>query len=349
MEAARPLVSVLVPAERVHTYLLRASLPPLLGARTPLEVVVVNAGPVGEAPRVDRPVRVVEAGPGAGFCRAINAGVAATSGDLVLLSNADLFLTGGYVDELAAFLDRRPDVACAGGKILRYDLVRDGPARVLDSAGLAAGRSRRFWDRGEGEPEVGLYDAEEEVFGLSGAGLLVRRAALERASVGGEALDESLVAYKDDVDLAWRLQRLGLRCWYVPGAVGHHARTSRGLGGRPYAAAPLAYHAAQAAKPRAVRERSLANQWLVVVKNEEAGDFLRDAPWILGREAAVLAYTAVTSPRALRSAVMAFARALPEALGKRAELRRRAAVPPGEVRRRWFRRRPDPRPRSSRA
>jgi GT2 family glycosyltransferase len=349
MEAARPHVSVLVPAERAHTSLLRASIPPLLDATTPLEVVVVATGRSDAAPRLDLPVRIVGAGSGAGFCRAVNAGIAATESELVLVSNADLFLTGSYVDELAGFLDRRPEAACAGGKIFRYDLVRDRATRVLDSTGLAAGRSRRFWDRGEGEPDVGLYDAEEEVFGSSGAGVLFRRSALERAAVGGEYLDESLVAYKDDVDLAWRLRRLGLRCWYVPTAVGYHARTSRGLGGRPYAAAPLAYHANQAAKPSMVRERSLANQWLVLVKNEEAADFLRDAPWILAREAAVVAYTAGVSPGTLRRAVTAFARALPGALRKRAELRRKAVVPPGELRRRWFLRRPGPHPRSSRA
>jgi GT2 family glycosyltransferase len=210
MEAARPLVSVLVPAERAHTSLLRASIPPLLDARTPLEVVVVDTGRPEAALRLDLPVRTVQAGAGAGFCRAINVGIAVTESELVLVSNADLFLSGRYVDELAGFLERRPEAACAGGRILRYDLVRDRPTRVLDSTGLAAGRNRRFWDRGEGEPDVGLYDAEEEVFGSSGAGLVVRRSALERARGDRGYLDESLVAYKDDVDLAWRLFALAL-------------------------------------------------------------------------------------------------------------------------------------------
>jgi hypothetical protein len=335
VEAARPLVSVLVPAHRGHSYLLRGSIPPLLEAECPLEVVLVHTGRAGAAPFVHPRVRVVEAGLDAGFCRAINAGIAATRSDLVLFSNADLFLPGDYLDRLVAFLAGRPDAACAGGKILRYDLARGRGSATVDSTGIALGRSRRAWDRGEGEPDVGLYDAEEEVFGVSGAGLLIRRSALERARVRGEYLDERFVAYKDDVDIAWRLRRLGLTCWYVPSAVGYHARTSRGLGGRPYAAAPLAYHRNEAAKPPAVRERSLANQWLLLAKNEEAGDFARDAPWILGREAAILLYSAVTAPRTL-TAVAHAARGLPAALSKRRALSARRAVPPGELRRRWF-------------
>jgi len=226
VEAGRPVVSVLVPAERRHTYLLRASVPPLFRAATPLEVVIVNAGAAGAGPLLDPPVRTVDAGAGAGFCRAINAGIAATAGELVLFSNADLFLDGDYVDALVDFLARHPEAACAGGKLLRYDLARDRTTRLVDSTGLVAGRSRRVWDRGEGEADLARDDREEEVFGVSGAGLLVRRSALERARTDGEYLDESFIAYKDDVDLAWRLRRLGLRCWYVPSAVGYHARTS---------------------------------------------------------------------------------------------------------------------------
>jgi hypothetical protein len=334
---AAPLVSVLVPAHRSHSYLLRTSIPPLFDAECALEVALVHTGERGAAPPVDPRVGVVEAGPDAGFCRAINAGIAATRGELVLFSNADLFLSGGYVDELAAFLARRSDAACAGGKILRYDLARGRGTTTIDTAGLVIGRSRRAWDRGEGEPDVGLYEAEEEVFGLSGAGLLIRRTALERARVGSEYLDESFVAYKDDVDLAWRLRRLGLTCWYVPRAIGYHARTSRGLGGRRYAAAPLAYHRNERTKPSAVRQRSLANQWLLLAKNEELADFARDAPWIAGREAAFLLYGALAAPRTL-AAVAHAARGLPAALSKRRALRSRRAVPPGALRRRWFRR-----------
>jgi GT2 family glycosyltransferase len=339
-------VSVLVPAERRHTNLLRASIPPLFDAETPLEVVLVHAGPRGTAPEVDPRARVVEAGAGAGFCRAINAGISATGGELVLFSNADLFAPGSYVDELARFLARRPAVACAGGKLLRYDLATARATRAVDSTGLVVGRSRRSWDRGEGEPDVGLYDEEEEMFGLSGAGLLIRREALESARVAGEYLDETFVAYKDDVDLAWRLRRLGLSCWYVPSAVAHHARTSRGRGGRPYGAAPLAYLRSEAEKPAYVRRRSLANQWLLLAKNEEAADFLRDAPWILGRETAGLAYRAATTPGTL-SAVAGALRLLPTAVRKRSELSRRSVAAPGELRRRWFR--TGSRPRSSRA
>jgi hypothetical protein len=341
----QPVVSVLVPAHRGHASLLRASVPPVFDAATPLEVVLVHTGEPGAAPSVDARVRLVEAGPEAGFCRAINAGIEASRAQLVLFSNADLFLTDGYVDELVRVLEAR-GAACAGGKLLRLDLATGRATRTLDTTGLVVGRSRRAWDRGEGSPDVGQYGDDEEVFGVSGAGLLVRRSALERVRIGAEYLDESFVAYKDDVDLAWRLRLAGLSCRYVPTAVAYHARTSRGLGGRAYLRAPLAYHRNEARKPPSVRRRSLVNHWLLLVKNEGAGSFVRDAPWIVGREVLSLGYTLATTPGAA-GAVPAFLSALPGALAKRRAISRTTVVRPDELRRRWFG--TPRRPRSNRA
>ena len=46
-----------------------------------------------------------------------------------------------------------------------------------------------------------------------------RRAALEAARDGaGEVLDERLLAYKEDVDLGWRIRRAGYRIVYEPAA-----------------------------------------------------------------------------------------------------------------------------------
>ena len=37
-------------------------------------------------------------------------------------------------------------------------------------------------------------------------------------------LDEDFVSYKEDVDLAWRLQLGGFSAWYTPEAVAYHSR-----------------------------------------------------------------------------------------------------------------------------
>lgn len=55
------------------------------------------------------------------------------------------------------------------------------------------------------------------------------RWSLPPATIGGgndaEVFDESFFAYKDDVDLGWRLNKAGWGVQYIPVLVGHHART----------------------------------------------------------------------------------------------------------------------------
>ena len=60
---------------------------------------------------------------------------------------------------------------------------------------------------------------------ITGALALFRRASLEASRVDGQVFDEDFFAYREDADLAWRLQGFGHRALYVPGAVAYHRRS----------------------------------------------------------------------------------------------------------------------------
>jgi cellulose synthase/poly-beta-1,6-N-acetylglucosamine synthase-like glycosyltransferase len=100
-------------------------------------------------------------------------------------------------------------------------LLRPGRT-VIDSAGIRLPRHRRPRDRGSDETDGGQYDRAEFVFGVSGAAMMLRRAALADLAVGGEVVDEDFFAYHDDTDLCWRANRLGWRVLYEPRARGVH-------------------------------------------------------------------------------------------------------------------------------
>lgn len=334
-------ISVLIPT-RGDAHLLPRSLGPLLDlGRSDVELVVINNDPERDVRTwlreiVGPAVRVIDTGFDAGFIVAINRGIRATTGELVLISNPDVLLTETYLPEIERLFERRPGVGCATGKILRYELEEDRATNVIDTTGLSVGRNRRAVDRGEGQPDVGQYDsgAPEQVFGVSGSALVARRAALEDVRVGDEYLDESFYMYKDDIDLSWRLRLLGWECWYVPTAIAYHGRTSRGPGGG-YLKSPLEFHRAQRAKPFYIRMNSMKNQWLMLVKNEDWHNFWRDLPYIAARELLVLSYNLLFSPRAVL-ALPKFAAALPSALAKRREIKHRQVLDPHTLRR-WFR------------
>jgi GT2 family glycosyltransferase len=335
-------VSVLVPTYR-DMHLLAKSLPIFLESNArDVEVVILNNDTTQDVASwlatelgiTGGQVRVVEMGSDAGFARAINRGIDLSRGEALFICNADLVPSPRYIDVMCAFFESHPRAGLATGKILRYDLDADSPTEILDSTGLMLSRNRRFLARGEGSVDTDQFSREEEVFGVDGAALFARREALESVSIDGEVFDESFFMYKEDWDLSWRVRLLGWECWYVPSAVAFHARTSRGLGETAYLTAPRAFHGNEKAKPPLVRFHSLKNQWLMLVKNEDLPNFLRDFPFVLSRELIVLGYNLAFSPKALR-AIGDFVRLLPPTLAKRRAIKRRQTVPSRELRR-WL-------------
>jgi hypothetical protein len=122
---------------------------------------------------------------------------------------------------------------------------------------------------------------------------------------------------------------------YLPTAVAHHVRTSRGLGSRRYAAALGAFHRNEREKPDYVRRHSITNQWLMLLKNEDVSNFLLDLPFIVARELLVLGYNTVFAPGIAYHAVPAFAHALFPTLEKRRAIKRRQVISPRNLRK-WF-------------
>jgi glycosyltransferase involved in cell wall biosynthesis/GT2 family glycosyltransferase len=340
----RPRASVLIPTHE-DAFLLKKSLPALLSRSDPdIEVVILNNDPSQDVGACigsladDSRVKIIEMGFEAGFSRAINRGVHETTGEFVLLCNADLFPSETYVKEIVAFFDENPRAGAAIGKLLRYDLREDRPTDLIDSAGLFLTRQRRVMPRGEGTQDLGQFDQACEVFALDGAAIVLRRAALQAISVDGEYLDESFVMHKEDHDVSWRLRLAGWECWYVPRAVAYHGRTTRGLGTTKYLSAVRSFHRNENEKSYPVRTHAMKNQWLMLLKNEDAHNFVRDFPFIFGRESLVVAHNLFTAPRTLVAIPMTL-KAVPSTLRKRRIAKANQTMDPRALRR-WLSIRP---------
>ena len=344
MNAPEPQVSIVVPTYE-DMELLADSLPPLLAHGPTVEVVVVNNDPSQDVqswlrPHIETPICVLEMGHDAGFAAAVNRGIETSRGAFVMFGNADLFPSDGYLAEILAFFGDHPAAGAASGKILRYETGLRRTTDLIDTAGLLMSRNRRALMRGEGERDNGQFDRLEEVFGNDGVGLVVRRSALESIRIGREYLDESFFMYKEDWDLSWRLRLAGWECWYVPTAVAHHGRTSRGLGQTRYRSAIRQFYRNEQRKAEFIRFHSMKNQWLMLLKNEDWFNLIRDAHHIVAREVMVFAYNLVFAPRTLR-AIPAFLRLTRSTLAKRRVIKSRQRATPREIRR-WLVARPLP-------
>lgn len=281
-------------------------------SQRPMHLVVVDHDPC--EPGDERRATLARAYPEVEWVHAPNGGYAAGANrvielalsrvpelDSILVLNPDVELEPEFAAALLDELNRRPEVALASGKLLRPG------ARLIDSAGIEMRRSRRFHDRGSEQPDDGRYGEVETVFAVSGAALMIRRAALPSLALEGEIFDEDFFTYHEDTDLAWRARKLGWQCLYVPAARAIHVRGWR-RGVRDQVVGEI-------------RRHSWKNRYLELLKNESPLTFLRDLPFILPVELVRLGF-ALLVDRTLLGAYLDAARQARRALRKRAMLGR---------------------------
>ena len=206
-----------------ETELMRKSLPAL--APQVDELVIVANGPGSVEVQPPAGASVLRHEHLRGFSANINAGVAATSGEYVVVSNPDAIPEPDAIAELVAFADAHPGCGVAGPKMINPDgtlqasrrrfptvagtIVRRTPLRLLFPP-LKWQRRHYLLDAPSDEPM--------QVDTMLGAFLLMRRTMLQE--LGG--WDAGYQLYVEDIDLNYRAMKAGWERWWVPSAVVHH-------------------------------------------------------------------------------------------------------------------------------
>ncbi len=160
--------------------------------------------------------------------------------DFYFALNPDMILEPNVITELVNTVMKSPQIASVTGKIRRWnfqeaDRSNAGKSNFIDSVGISLTKGHRFLDIGQGEIDYGQYDLSREIFGPSGAAALYRMSALDDVAFiteNGlqEFFDELMFMYKEDIDLAYRLQLAGYKSLYTPNAVIYHDRTVISIG-----------------------------------------------------------------------------------------------------------------------
>lgn len=241
--------------------------------------------------------RVVCNAANTGFAAAFNQGLALSRGAWVLSLNPDAHLEAGSLAAALSALEADPCRGAIAFRMLRPDGV------TLDSGGVKTNWLWRAKDRGMGLPAAGSCAVAEDVDAPCMAAALFRRTALERARDGaGEVLDERFFAYKEDVDLGWRLRARGFTIHFVPRALAVHARGWK--------------EGSRASVPVHLRRLSFGNRWQVIAKNAAWLALLLRAPFLILFEVLLLCGMLVLEPRTLGGLPRAFA-LLPGSLRRR--------------------------------
>lgn len=165
-------------------------------------------------------VRVIALSRNYGFAEGYNRAIAQVDTPYVVLLNDDVDVTPGWLEPLVGYMDEHPDVAALQPKLL-WDRDRrkfeyaGGAGGYLDRLGYPYCRGRIFSDL---EADEGQYDDVRPVMWATGACLMVRRELYQKA--GG--LDPLFFAHMEEIDLCWRLRRMGYTLVCVPQSVVYH-------------------------------------------------------------------------------------------------------------------------------
>ncbi len=190
-------------------------------------IVVDNASTDGTLERVEleSPDLLIRNERNEGFAKAANQGLNATNSPFACILNPDLFLEPDYLERVIdAMKTGGPDVGTGAGRLMRGVGPGIEPTKVVDSMGIRMTRGGRHFDINAGEPDP-EWSAPREVFGVSGAAIVLRRELIQDVEIDGEVFDDDFFTYREDADLAWRARLFGWSSICAPDAVGYHVRT----------------------------------------------------------------------------------------------------------------------------
>lgn len=222
-----------------------------------LEVLVVDNGSRdGSVDMVARDfpkVRLIHSGTNLGFGPANNLMFPAARGRYMVLLNSDAFLQPGSLRIAMDHMDRDPQTALGGGRLIGEDGAWQPSARqfpsifndLLSMTGLAYRyRQSRFWGRADRTWADPLEPTETDW--VPGAFSIIRTSVLSEI----HGFDQAFFLYYEEVDLCRRIKAAGYKIRYWPDIVVVH------LGGESSKSMPNAARSASGAQLTLWRLRS---------------------------------------------------------------------------------------------
>lgn len=162
-------------------------------------------------------VKVVANRDNAGFAKANNQAIVASSGDYILLLNPDTKLHANAIATLVTYLDTQPMVGAVGPLLENPDGTLQfscSPAPTLLGESWRLLHPNRGLGHGAYPMQGWSRHQPREVDVIQGACLLLRRSVIEQVG----PLDEDYYIYSEEVDLCARIRAANWRIFWVPTA-----------------------------------------------------------------------------------------------------------------------------------
>lgn len=217
-----------------------------------------------------------------------------TSSEFILLLSNDVYLLPDCIEKLITFLDNHPDVSVVAPRIMKwnFEILKENTNNLfssftnhVDSLGLKVFRNRRVteWYQREDWKNINYIFKDQQsisVFGVSGALPVYRRSILESINRNKDIFDHLFAAYKEDVDLAFRLRQAGLNSRVVLDALAYHDRQA--AGSRSLSDWSASWN--KMTQSSTIKYYSYRNHLMMLYKNEYWQNTILDFPWIFWYE-----------------------------------------------------------------
>jgi GT2 family glycosyltransferase len=155
-----------------------------------------------------------------GFAAAVNAGIVKAMEQFdpkyILLLNNDIELEQGFLSTAINTFEEIPECDIIAVKMLNFF-----KRNIIDDTGnFITKKGGTSYPRGNGQEDRGQFDTPEFIFGACAGAAFYRKEVFEKTGL----FDETFFAYLEDIDLAFRAQLAGLKCYYQPKAICYHKR-----------------------------------------------------------------------------------------------------------------------------
>ena len=193
------------------------------------EIILMNNAVSPLTTQHTRKPIIIENGRNLGFARAVNKGIIAARGDMILLLNSDTLLIDDCLTPMVSFLTSRMDAGVCGVQLIfqdnklqnSLDMIPNIFTQIFNKSILKIIFPKAYPSKRSG------FKEPVEVPSIIGACMIIKREVID--SIG--MLDEGFFFYLEETDFCKRAKDHGFGIWHLPEirVIHHQGKTAKKL------------------------------------------------------------------------------------------------------------------------
>ena len=276
-----------------------------------------------------------------GYAKGHNRTINKSTGQYILCLNPDIILDKDYIKNALELFQQNPKIGAITGKLYKWKFKNNIRTNTIDSCGHKILKSHRIIEWGSGQKDNEKFNRTQKVFSISGAAPIYKISALNSIKIPTkhdsknnlqtfknkfEWFDQSFFAYKEDIDLGWRLLHQNWENWFHPKSKAWHDRWQTGTGKSSKQTLKQ-----RKQKSKLINQLSYRNHFFLIWKNEFAINLFIYLPYIFFYEFRKFLYILFHEPSTLKSLFQAI-KMYPLTTSKRHAILKHSKIKPKKIR-----------------